>query len=36
MSLEGWLATAKEAPSPYGLTSLDTKPSFQCLGDEYL
>ena len=34
-SLEGWPTKAKEAPSPHEvrLTSLDTNPVFQCVGD---
>ena len=35
LSLEKRLITAKEAPSPYEvrLTSLETNPVFQCLGE---
>ena len=34
-SVEGWPTKAKEAPSPHEvrLTSLDTNPVSQCLGD---
>ena len=38
LSLERWLIRAKEALSPYEvrLTSLETNPVFQCLGDIFL